>query len=64
MNDATRYRDVITREEIDYELDLAKTLLASASLVSGAPMLIVRNEENKAEVAAEAIVNAIRGAAS
>lgn len=64
MKDTTRYRDVITREEVDYELDLAKTLLASASLVSGAPMLIVRNEEGRAEEAAEAITTAIGGGAS
>ena len=61
MKDTSRYRDVITREEVDYELDLAKTLLASASLVSGAPMLIVRNEEGRAEKAAETISNAIVG---
>ncbi len=61
MKDATRYRDVISREEIDYELTLARTLLASASLVSGAPMVTVRNEEGKAEQAAETIVNAIGG---
>lgn len=62
--DTTRQRDVITRGEIDYELELATALLASASLVSGAPMLTVRNEEGKAEKAADEIVKAVGGDAS
>jgi adenylate kinase len=61
-NDKTRYRDVITMDEVESELVLARTLLSTASLISGAPMLIVRNEEGKVDEAAQKIVDVLRGA--
>ena len=61
-NDTTRYRDVITEEEVESELVLARTLLSTASLISGAPMLIVKNEEGKVDEAAQRIVDVLKGA--
>jgi adenylate kinase len=61
-SDKTRYRDVITREEVEDELVLARNLLSTASLVSGAPMLMVMNEEGKVDEAAQKIVDMLRGA--
>src|SRR6202022_3242294 len=52
-SDKTRYRDVITRDEVEDELVLARNLLSTASLVSGAPMLMVMNEEGKVDEAAQ-----------
>ncbi len=60
-NDATRYRDVHTAAEVQDELTLARTLLSTASLVSGAPMLILRNEEGKVDEAAQKIVRMLKG---
>jgi len=61
-NDTTRYRDEITEEEVDEELELARNFLSAASLVSGAPMAFVRNEEGKSEKAAKEIASIVRGA--
>ncbi len=61
-NDSTRYRDVLTAAEVQDELLLARTLLSTASLVSGAPMLILRNEQGKVDEAAQKIVKMLKGA--
>jgi len=61
-NDTTRYRDEITEEEIADELKLARSFLSAASLVSGAPMAFIRNEEGKSEKAAAQIAAVVRGA--
>jgi len=61
-NDTTRYRDEITEEEIADELKLARSFLSAASLVSGAPMAFIRNEEGKSEKAAGQIAAVVRGA--
>ncbi len=61
-NDTTRYRDEITKEEVTEELTLARSLLSAASLVSGAPMAFIRNDEGKSEEAAAKIAALVRGA--
>jgi len=61
-NDTTRYRDEITEEEISGELALARIFLSAASLVSGAPMSFIRNEEGKSDRAARQIAALVRGA--
>ncbi len=61
-NDTTRYRDEITEQEIEEELDLARSFLTAASLVSGAPITFVRNEEGESERAAGQIAALVRGA--
>jgi adenylate kinase len=54
-NDKTRYRDKVTEAEVSAELTLARTFLSAASLVSGAPISFIRNQEGKADEAAEQI---------
>ena len=61
-NDTTRYRDEITEEEVRQELELARSFLTAASLVSGAPMAFINNEEGKSEKAASQIAELVRGA--
>ena len=61
-NDTTRYRDEITEEQVSEELELARAFLTTASLVSGAPMTFVRNEEGNSERAASQIADLVRGA--
>jgi adenylate kinase len=51
-SDTTRYRDVLTLEEVKTELSLARTFLSAASLVSGAPISFIYNHEGKADEAA------------
>jgi len=61
-NDTTRYRAELTEEEVSEELELARNFLSAASLVSGAPMAFVRNEEGGSEKAAKEIASIVRGA--
>jgi adenylate kinase len=61
-NDTTRYRDEITELQVSEELDLARSFLTTASLVSGAPMLFVQNDDGGSDEAAEKIADLVRGA--
>ena len=58
LNDPSRNRDKLSREQLSQELDVAKTLLFASSLVCGCPAMIVHNEEGRVEIAAEKIINA------
>lgn len=58
-NDPTRIRDKATSESLSLELETARTLLFSSSIVCGCPALIVVNSEGRADVAAESIINAV-----
>jgi adenylate kinase len=64
LNDTTRYRDKITEDEVLAELTLARTFLSAASLVSGAPIMFIHNQEGKADEAAERIRALVKSATS
>lgn len=59
LNDATRSRDKPTKESLELELDAAKSLLFSSSLVCGCPALIVHNIEGQIDSTAEKVINAV-----
>jgi adenylate kinase len=62
QKDTTRYRDAATIEDLQTELNTARQFLSAASLVSGAPFLMVKNEEGKIEEAVQRVVVAVGGA--
>jgi adenylate kinase len=64
LNDKTRYRDEISEDEVLAELILARTFLSAASLVSGAPIMFIHNEEGKSDEAAERIRALVKSATS
>jgi adenylate kinase len=61
--DAARSRDSVTKEDLEKEMELGRGFLAVSSTLTGAPMLIVRNAEGKADVTAEALAVVIKEAA-
>lgn len=61
-NDNTRYRDVLTTEEMQSELALARAFLSAASLVSGAPIMFIHNREGKADEAVAMIQKLVSSA--
>jgi adenylate kinase len=61
-SDTTRYRDEVTEDEVTEELELARSFLSAASLVSGAPMVFIHNGEGKSAEAANQIAALVRGA--
>jgi adenylate kinase len=60
--DPTRARDSVTLEGLREELEIAKSFLAVSSTLTGAPMLIVRNEEGKAEEVSQNLVRVLEQA--
>ena len=60
--DPTRARDEITVESLREELDIARSFLAVSSTLTGAPMLIVRNEQGKAEEVSMGLVRMLEQA--
>jgi adenylate kinase len=61
--DAARSRDSVGMEELEKELELGRSFLAVSSTLTGAPMLIVRNTQGKADVTAEELSSVIKEAA-
>ncbi len=57
--DTTRIRDEASEDEIAEELEIAKNMLNSLALITGATMIYVRNAEGKVDEAAAKIVSAI-----
>jgi len=60
--DPTRERDEITVESLREELDIARSFLTVSSTLTGAPMLIVRNEQGKAEEVSMGLVRMLEQA--
>jgi len=58
-SDETRKRDIITTSAIEKELSVQDEMLATCSVLSGAPMKNVLNNEGKVEEAAESVIRAI-----
>lgn len=54
-NDPTRKRDEASAEAIKNDLDFSKMMLASCSVLTGAPFAIVLNDDGKVDEAAEGI---------
>jgi len=60
--DPTRARDEVTVEGLMEEIEIARSFLTVSSTLTGAPMLIVRNEQGKAEQVSKSIVRMLEQA--
>lgn len=59
--DQTRQRDIISAESIQKELDISRMMVASCSILTGAPFAIVNNGDGKSEEAAANIAKILLG---
>ncbi len=59
MKDETRNRDIVSIDSIKKELAVQDAMLATCSVLSGAPMKSVLNREGKVQEAAKDVINAI-----
>ena len=50
--DTTRARDDISTEQVQYEIDISKLMVATCSVLTGAPFIIIANNDNKMDKAA------------
>jgi adenylate kinase len=62
--DKTRYRDPATVADLTEEMDLARNFLTVSSTLTGAPMLIVKNDQGKADEVARRIAQVLGGGSS
>jgi adenylate kinase len=59
--DQTRQRDIISAENIRKELDISRMMVASCSILTGAPFAIIINSDGKIDEAAANIAKALLG---
>ena len=59
LEDKTRERDIINEDDIQHELEIAQVMVASCSILTGAPFTIVMNRDGKLDEATGQIVNVL-----
>ena len=57
--DETRDRDIESVENIQYQIDLSKVMVATCSVLTGCPFIIIMNSNNKIDETASNIVKAL-----
>jgi adenylate kinase len=57
--DEARDRDIESVENIQYQLDLSKVMVATCSVLTGCPFIIIMNSNNKIDETASNIVKAL-----
>ena len=57
--DETRNRDIESVEDIQYQLDISKVMVATCSVLTGCPFIIIMNSNNKIDETASNIVKAL-----
>lgn len=57
--DETRDRDIESVEDIQYQLDISKVMVATCSVLTGCPFIIIMNSNNKIDETASNIVKAL-----
>lgn len=59
LADKTRDRDIINEDDIQHELEIAQVMVASCSILTGAPFTIVTNRDGKLDEATGQIVSVL-----
>jgi adenylate kinase len=59
--DQTRQRDIISAENIQKELDISRVMVASCSILTGAPFAIIMNSDGEVDEAAANIAKMLLG---
>lgn len=60
-SDQTRQRDIISADDIQKELDISRVMVASCSILTGAPFAIIMNNDGGIEEAAANIAKVLLG---
>lgn len=59
--DQTRQRDIISADNVQKELDISRVMVASCSILTGAPFAIIMNSDGRVEEAAANIAKMLLG---
>jgi adenylate kinase len=57
--DKSRDRDIVSTQDIQYELDILRIMVASCSMLTGSPFIVIMNNDNKIENAVLDIVKVL-----
>jgi adenylate kinase len=57
--DKSRDRDIVSTQDIQYELDILRVMIASCSMLTGSPFIVIMNNDNKIENAVLDIVKVL-----
>ena len=60
-SDVSRHRDIISAKDVQRELDISKVMVASCSILTGSPFIIILNNDNKIDEAVLTIVKVLAG---
>jgi len=60
-SDQTRQRDIISADDIQKELDISRVMVASCSILTGAPFAIIMNNDGRIDEAAANIAKVLLG---
>lgn len=60
-SDISRHRDIISAKDVQGELDISKVMVASCSILTGSPFIIIMNNDNKIDEAVLNIVKVLAG---
>lgn len=60
-SDVSRHRDIISAKDVQGELDISKVMVASCSILTGSPFIIILNNDNKIDEAVLTIVKVLAG---
>jgi adenylate kinase len=55
--DKSRDRDIVSTQDIQYELDILRVMVASCSMLTGSPFIVIMNNDNKIE---NAVLNIVK----
>jgi adenylate kinase len=58
-NDTTRNRDEVSEQQVQYELEISKLMVATCSILTGAPFIVIQNNDNKIDEAASSVASVL-----
>jgi adenylate kinase len=58
-NDTSRARDAVSMQQVQYEIDISRLMVATCSILTGAPFTIIANNDNKMNEAASSLAKVL-----
>ena len=59
QKDRSRTRDAISRQQVQFEIDISKLMVATCSILTGAPFIIITNNDNKMDDAVSSVARVL-----
>ena len=59
QKDRSRTRDAISTQQVQFEIDISKLMVATCSILTGAPFIIITNNDNKMDEAVSSVAKVL-----